>query len=133
MYKSSLDDIEKVIEQTTICGFVYIHFTPTTFEETIEKEMNPGPQDLLRAQEMAQFIDLLNGLSTQTLRELVVMFVIGRGNFEMEEWDMAMRWCEADVTEPAEYLFKNGRFLARWLIRFLKLAILDPGRIEIIG
>ncbi|MCX6065068.1 MAG: DUF3775 domain-containing protein [Chloroflexi bacterium] len=122
MYHNSQDNIKKVIEQAMMCILMDRSFSSKTFREFIENEMNPSPQHLLRNDVMEEFKEFLNGLSTEALRELVVMFMIGRGDFEMDEWNIAMSWCETDVTEPAEYLFKNGHFLARWLNRFQRFS-----------
>ena len=132
MQKSSLEDIEKVVEQAVVCRFVNEHFSHKTFVEYVNKGKNPDPTDLLKNEEFERFKELLKSLPVTTLRELTVMYVIGRRDFGLEEWDEALAWSNADIADPQEYLWKNCWNLGRCLVQFLVQLVLrtETGLLE---
>lgn len=58
--------------------------------------------------ELRAFIDRLN---QDEEAELIALFWIGRGSFEAEDWDEALRTAQAEATTPtADYLLGSPHF-----------------------
>jgi hypothetical protein len=66
-------------------------------------------REISRAEgELRAFIDRLN---QDEEAELIALFWIGRGSFEAEDWDEALRTAQAEATTPtADYLLGSPHF-----------------------
>jgi hypothetical protein len=66
-------------------------------------------REISRAEgELRAFIDRLN---QDEEAELIALFWIGRGSFDAEDWDEALRTAQAEATTPtADYLLGSPHF-----------------------
>ncbi len=78
----------------------------------------------------AEFDAFIQRLTEEEQAELVALFWVGRGSFEVEEWDEAVQTASASASSPTEDYLKGSPHLADHLEAGLEALGIDSSEVE---